>query len=389
MLNPEDIEQVREAIRECAAGDRRILDELCAEVRTLKPNVRVIKRRTTTAVSLVASDGGNNRLEFDPFMFQMIRVVDSYGKQLCLDVVSPTTDTDVLSRRQFDENHRPVTDLGFLMEELGVRTHHLYDLSPMIPLGHQVRESPEQVSNSWVGVYRDLVEWAVLYRLIVTRSFGTDTLIVRDGLLRSKIFREDLFVKMVERIEEAIERARVKDKRSVYLVGIAKHSQPLQRYQLALSLENVLPGGEARYVPIPAELEEKAYKWVEWARGREQTEKAGGEKAKYKVGQMYFVRFGSRVSDPIWTVDLLDSQVDRAQEVFGYLLADAIDGFPVPYYPRCLQSAHEHAQVAGFDATIMQHEVLEAVRSLLPEDRRHILDRAQLESGDISERRFG
>lgn len=388
MLNPEDIQQVREAIRECAASDRRILEELRAEVRALKPNVRVVKRRTTTAVSLVASDGGNNRLEFDPFMFQMIRVVDSYGKQLCLDVVSPTTDTDALSRRQFDENHKPATDLGFLMEELGVRTHHLHDLSPMIPLGHQVRENPEKVGASWVGVYRDLVEWAVLYRLIVTRSFGTDTLIVRDGLLRSKVFAKNLFMKMMQRIEAAIERARTEDKRSVYLVGIAKHSKPLQRYQLAMSLEGVLPGGEARFVPIPAELEAKAYKWDEWARGREQAEE-GGEEAKFKAGQMFFARFGSRVSDPIWTIDLLESQVDRAQEVFGYLLADAIDGFPVPYYPRCLQSAHEHAQVAGFDATIMQHEVLEAVRDLLPEDRRHILDRAQIESGDVSERRFG
>jgi hypothetical protein len=155
-----------------------------------------------------------------------------------------------------------------------------------------------------------------------------------------------------------------------------------------MALEDVIPGGEARFVSIPAELEAKAYKWDEWARGRGEAEE-GGEAAKFKAGQMYFVRFGSRASDPIWTVDLLDSQTSSAQEVFGYLLADAIDGFPVPYYPRCLQSAHEFAQVAGFDGTIMQHEVLEAVRDLLPEARRPILDRAQLESGDVSERRFG
>lgn len=388
MLNPEDITHVREAVRACAEGDRRVLDTLCDEVRTLKPGVRVIRRRSTTAVSLVASDGGNNRLEFDPFMFQMVRVVDSCGKQLCLDVVSPTTDTDELSRRQFDANHRPVTDLGFLMAELGVKTHHLHSLSPMIPLGVKVREAPEKVGTSWVQVYRDLVEWAVLYRLIVDRNFGTDTLIVRDGFLRSKVFAGDLFITMMQRIEKAIERIRLEEKRNVYLVGLAKHSKVLQRYQLAMALEDVIPGGEARFVSIPPELEAKAYKWDEWARGRGEAEE-GGEAAKFKAGQMYFVRFGSRTSDPIWTVDLLDSQTARAQEVFGYLLADAIDGFPVPYYPRCLQSAHEFAQVAGFDGTIMQHEVLEAVRSLLPEARRPILDRAQLESGDVSERRFG
>ncbi len=388
MLNPDDIEQVREAIRSCAHADGRVLDALCEEVRTLKPEVRVVRPRTTTAVSLVASDGGNNRMEFDPFLFQMVRVVDSCGKQLCLDVVSPTTDTDALSRRQFDANQQPSTDLGFLMDELGVSTHHLHDLSPMIPLGVQVREAPEKVGTSWVQVYRDLVEWAVLYRLIVSRDFGTDTLIVRDGFLRSKIFAGDLFVKMMERMEDAIERVRTEHKRNVFLVGVAKHSKVLQRYQLAMALEDVIPGGDARYVRIPSELEAKAYKWDEWARGRGDAEE-GGEAAKFSVGQMFFVRFGSRVSDPIWTIDLLDSQADRAQEVFGYLLADAINGFPVPYYPRCLQSAHEYAQVAGFDATIMQREVLEAVRDLLPEKRRPILDRAQLDYGDVSERRFG
>lgn len=228
----------------------------------------------------------------------------------------------------------------------------------------------------------------MLYRLIVDRRFGTDTLIVRDGLLRSKIFAGDLFIKMMQRIEQAIERTRAEEKRSIYLVGIAKHSKVLQRYQLAMALENVMPGGEARFVAIPSELEAKAYKWAEWARGREEAAE-GGESAKFTVGQMYLVRFGSRVSDPVWTIDLLESQVDKAQEVFGYLLADAINGFPVPYYPRCLQSAHEHAQVAGFDAAIMQNEVLTAIRDLLPANQQQILDRVQLDVGDVSERRFG
>lgn len=389
MLDPEDLAPLREAIRGCAEGDRRVLDALCAEVRSLKPEVRIVRPRTTTAVSLVASDGGNNRMEFDPFLFQMVRVVDSCGKQLCLDVVSPTTDTDLLSRRQFNDDHDPVTDLGFLMDRLGVSTHHLHDLSPMIPMGRDVRESPEKVGTSWVLVYRDLVEWAVLYRLIVDRSFGTDTLIVRDGLLRSKIFSRDLFMTMMGQMEAAIESARQQHKRDVFLVGIAKHSKVLQRYQLAMALENVIPGGEARFIRIPSDLEAKAYKWSEWARGRGDAEEQGGEAAKFKAGEMYFVRFGHRTSDPVWTVDILDSQVDKAQQVFGYLLADAINGFPVPYYPRCLQTAHEYAQVAGFDATIMQHEVLEAVRDLLPTDRKPILDRAQLDSGDVSERRYG
>ena len=388
MLDPDDLAVLREAIHTCAGNDRRVLDALREEVKVLTPKVRLIRPRTTTAVSLVASDGGNNSLEFDPFLFQVVRVVDSCGKQLCLDVVSPTTDTDRLSSRQFDAAGRPLTDLGFLMDRVGVKSRHLHELSPMIPTGDKVRESPERVGTSWVQVYRDLVEWAVLYRLIVDTRFGSDTLIVRDGLLRSKIFSGSLFMDMMEDIEKSIGDAKTRHRRSIYLVGVAKHSKVLQRYQMALALENVIPPGDARFVPIPTELEAKAYRWAEWARGREDVGDQS-EPAKFKAGQMFFVRFGRSASDPIWTIDILDSQAERAQEVFGYLLADAINGFPVPYYPRCLQTAHEFAQLAGFDTDIVQREVLEAVRNLLPRDRRPILDVAQLDAADLSQRRYG
>ena len=57
-------------------------------------------------------------------------------------------------------------------------------------LSHMIRESEDRrpTSNSWVQVYRELVEWAILFSIIRVKDFGTDTLIVFDGLLRSKVF---------------------------------------------------------------------------------------------------------------------------------------------------------------------------------------------------------
>lgn len=326
--------------------------------------------RSTTAVSLVASDGGNNRLLLDPFTIQFVRVVDSYGKEFCIDAVLSTTDTDVLSRRQFDADGNPATLLGKMMHDLAAAT--LSELSHMIPRGETVRTEPERVSLSRVPVYRDLCEWAVLYDRICRQTFASDTLIVRDGLLRSKIFRGDRFTAWRQKVEEAIDRIEREDKRRVYLVGIAKRSKVLTRYNLALMLENIMPAGNPCYVKVPREMEAKAYIWPEYARGVE-TE-GEGEAPKFVAGDMYFVRFGPRVGDPIWTVDILSSQSSRASEIFGYLLADAVNGFPVPLYPRCLQAAHEYAQVTGFDLDILQEEIYSAVRGLLEPNEQWVLD---------------
>jgi hypothetical protein len=234
-------------------------------------------------------------------------------------------------------------------------------------------------------VYRDLCEWAALYERICYRSFATDTLLVRDGLLRSKLFRGEGFIHFRRRIEDAVRRIRAENRRKVFLVGVAKHSKVLERYRLAMALERTIPEGGPRYVKIPRDLEAKAYVWPEYARGAETEGK--GEAPKFVAGDMYFVRFGERGGDPLWTVDLLSSQTSDAAEVFGYLLADAIDGFPVPFYPRSLQKAHEHAEIVDFDLDILQDEVLAAVRGLLEKDDRNTIEALRLQ-GDVAARRY-
>ena len=87
MIEPKQHASLKEAILQRIQTDRFLLDQLRTEIRPLLPEVRRIQPRNTTAISLVGTDGGHNRLEFDPFLVQMVRVVDSSNNEYCLDIV--------------------------------------------------------------------------------------------------------------------------------------------------------------------------------------------------------------------------------------------------------------------------------------------------------------
>lgn len=379
MIEPASQAQLREAIHSCINSDIEVLDALRKEIRPLRNATQRIQPRATTSISLVGTDGGNNQLRFDPFLIQLVRVVDSSNNEYCLETVSPTTPIQKLSEYQFNNDGSPRTALGKLMTFLGVNT--------LPSLSHMIRPSDKDkpVSPSWVQVYRELVEWAILFE-ILGKDYGTDTLIICDGLLRSKVFAEDLFQRLIQGIKDRIEMQWKKSRRRVYLAGVAKHSKVLLRYRLAMALEGVLQTNYPAYVEVPRDIEEKAYKWSEFARGDDRVEE-NGEINKFVGGKMFLVKFGSHRLDPIWPVDIFLPQVNEAQIILGSMLADAIDGFPIPYYPRCLQKAHENAALVDFDFDILQDLIYESIRSQLGQNA-GVLDAFQLQDADPAQRRY-
>ena len=379
MIDPASQIQLKEAIADCIGTDQGVLDALREEIRPLKRTTK-IQPRATTSISLVGTDGGNNQLQFDPFLIQLVRVVDSSNNEYCLEAVSPTTPIEKLDMRQFNADGSARTALGDMMMHLEVSS--LRDLSPVFP--RQDKNKP--VSPSWVQVYRELVEWAILFA-ILKKDFATDTLIVCDGLLRSKVFAKDLFQRLLQGMESRIKAQWSKSRRTVYLVGVAKHSKVLSRYRLAMALEGVLQTDYPAYVEVPRKVEEKAYVWSEFARGDDRAGE-GGEINKFVGGKMFLVKFGSHRRDPVWPVDIFVPQVSEAQTILGSMLADAINGFPVPYYPGCLQKAHENAALVDFDFDILQDFIYEGVRSSLGGEA-GVLDVFQLQDADPAQRRYG
>lgn len=380
MIDPASQAQLREAIADCISSDQGILDALRGEIRPLKSATRRIQPRATTSISLVGTDGGNNQLQFDPYLIQLVRVVDSSNNEYCLEAVSPTTPIEKLNERQLAHGGTAFTALGEMMNFLGVDS--------LSTLSHMIRPTRRgvPVSPSWVQVYRELVEWAVLFA-ILKKDFGTDTLIVCDGLLRSKVFAKDLFQRLLQGMKDRVDGQWSRSRRRVYIAGVAKHSKVLSRYRLAMALEGVLHTDYPAYVEVPRDVEERAYVWSEFARGDDRAAE-GGEINKFVGGKMFLVKFGAHRRDPIWPVDIFVPQVGESQTILGSMLADAIDGFPVPHYPRCLQKAHENAALVDFDFDVLQDFIYEGVRSSLGGDG-GILDAFQLQDADPAQRRYG
>ena len=253
MIDQDTYRQLKDEIEAQTAVDRQVLDKMRGQVRPLTGRTKRIHPRSATSVSLVATDGGNNSLRFDPFMVQVVRIVDSNDNELCLEIITPTTPLVDLNARQIDADGRPLTSLGRLMKALKVPS--LQKLSHFIVDGGDGLPKSETI----VQVYRELVEWAVLYDLM-KKDFGSDTLIVFDGDLRSKAFANNLFSRYGELLQAEIDR-HARQHRSIFLVGVMKSSSVLSRYRLAFALEGVLRGSYPAFLDVPEELESEVYRY--------------------------------------------------------------------------------------------------------------------------------
>ncbi|MHB1467826.1 MAG: hypothetical protein ACYCU0_12425 [Solirubrobacteraceae bacterium] len=111
---------------------------------------------------------------------------------------------------------------------------------------------------------------------------------------------------------------------------------------------------------------------------------AGGSERGLNMGAMHFVRFGPSRRDRIWTVDVLHSQRGEAQKALAALLADAQNGFPIPFYPLSPQNADEHAQIVDFDREVLSDYLIDAVRRRMPEGGQAAVDAMLLSSDPTS-----
>lgn len=344
-----DLAALRQKILAAYRADDPILAKFRAYARRLRDEIRPLRTYSVKAVSFVSADGGDNRLVFNPALVELVRVVDSRGNQCVLDAVPGTVSLDQLKDRVTAGSPNLVTPLHRLCTDLGT------DLAGLSYLLKGLGEPGK--STGAMRCYRDIIEWAVLYDLAMnpTIQWGGDTILVRDGLLRTKSFKREVFPRIDQRLREGVaDHAR----RNVTLsiVGVAKQSAVLGRLAVALELEATFHKPFPCYVKVPEDIEKDCYNFdLTWFNTYETTEpEHDGRRLYQAMGKMYLVKFGDRPLDPVWPVDIAEWQLGHAERILGQLTVDAQQGFPIPDYPMCIQRAHDFAKLSGLEVEVLQ-----------------------------------
>jgi hypothetical protein len=192
---------------------------------------------------------------------------------------------------------------------------------------------------------RELMEWAALLKLA---SQPPAKLLIRDGLLRSVLLTQAVFQRLRARFET------MTAKHGHLLVGVAKRSRVINYLSVALNLNESFADRQPSYVLVPAELEIEAapeqYRWI-------------GDRA---MGQLYMARLDVGEGVPLMPVDVSAWQTERAPEIMALLHESSRASFPVRGYPQALVRAHEHANLGGLEAEMLERLLLEEIAARNP-----------------------
>jgi hypothetical protein len=238
-----------------------------------------------------------------------------------------------------------------------------------------------------IRAFRDIVEWSVILDL-ANRDWPSDVLLLRDGLLRTKILKPEIFPKLDKAFQKTYDEQVVKGKHRVFLLGVAKTSSVLSKISLAMLLEGTFSKDYPCYAEVPRDLEAKCYNfdgtWLDTSDDR----KNGSTERYQSFGKLHLVKLSHARNAPVLPVDIpvwLPSR--ERQMVLEYLSHDALDTFPVIGYPYALQKAHEYAVLTGLEMSILGDMMINHLIRNMPNDAseklvRHVnLGRGLLKGG--------
>lgn len=380
MLAEDNFDQIRKRVQAAYETEDPVIQKFREFARRLRNDVKPIRPYSVNAVSFVSADGGDNRLYFNPAVIELVRVVDSRGNQCALDAIAGNAKYESLNDRGESGNPLVVAPLQKLCTDLKIK---VTDLSYLLKgLGESGK------STGAVRTYRDIVEWAVLYDLL-HKEWGSDTIIIREGLLRTKSFKRKIFPQIDQRIREVCAEHKKKHV-NVSIVGVAKQSAVLSRLAVALELEETFNKLFPCYAQIPKDIEEECYNfdrtWLDTLETSEPDEKS--EYLYQSMGKLFLVKFGDRPFDPVWPVDIAEWDINDSPRIIGQLLHDAQPGFPIPDFPQSVQKAHDFAKINGIEVAVLQDILFEGITNNLSYSEKERILRIKHLGQNLTSRRY-
>jgi len=337
ILDEEDQKRLQAHIDEATKQELEELNSLREKIRQMK--VVRMGSRHHYAIAPVATDGGENRLSFEPINIEIIRVADSEGNKRIETVVPLTSEVEVY-KNMFEE----IPVLQRFLSRLDVEYK---DLSYLLPSDTSSDISPREKaisSREYLRHLREIMEWAVLLDIAWTE---TKPLVLRDGLLRTKSLKPNTVEIMRKSFHESYR------ERESLLIGVAKRSKVLSYVALSLALEGTFRKKFACFAEVPQEIEENAYNWARtWQKGDQ------------VFGTLHLVKL---IDDPrgiVLPIDIPVWLLDRRKEVLEYLSETARRSWPVVGYPHPLVKAHEYAVIGGFEIEVISSMLVKSLINL-------------------------
>lgn len=334
-LSSIDLEKASKEIEEATLYEIPKVNKLREKAHSLK--IQELNYRQCYAVAPVATDGGENRISFEPMNIEIIRVVDSEGKEYVQKIIPLSLEPEI-----FEKMFKEIPVLMNFCNRLGV---DYSDISYFLPTkGH--RKDDDHIDNRGVvRTFRDILEWAVLLD-IAWNPGRSKVLLIRDGLLRTKSMEISIVKKMGECFKDAY------DETGTMLVGVAKKSKVLNYLSLALTLEGTFDRDYPCFCEVPEEIEKESYNWAKkWLEGP-------------VFGKLHLAKLSDRRDCLVLPVDIPNWLMPQRKEVLEYLAENAKTSFPIIGYPHPLIKAHENAVLHGLEMEILSDYLVKSILKL-------------------------
>ena len=358
ILGEQALSDLRKAVEVATSQELKGIEDLRVRIRRDFKATRLGFRRVRT-IAPVATDGGENRLTFEPLRIDIIRVADSEGNKHVERIIPITSEIEEY-RAIFEST--PV--LSRMLDRLGVEYDNLSFFLPKVESMENTGKT-KITSRDYANILRDIIEWAVLLDMAWNEKNSQGVLLLRDGLLRTKSLKRNVVKKLGKSFENAYK------ENNTLLLGVAKKSQVLNYISLAMSLEGTFHKSYPCYCEVPTDIERASYNWADtWQQGDE------------VFGQMHLVKLSSSRRGLILPVDVPPWLLDRRKEILEYLADSSRYTFPQIGYPYALAKAHDNAVLRGLEVEVIGSLVEQTLISLHKEkDRERIVELLRLGKG--------